>query len=160
MTEDLGVLTVGEKAPGFTLPSSSGQYVRLGDYLRKNRVVLYFYPKADTPGCTKEACRFRDAIASYKKLDVSVFGISPDPIEAVYKFADKYKINFPLLADQNQVTSKKYGVWREKNMYGKKYWGVARTTFVIGTDGKIEKVFERVKPEGHDQQVLAYLRGK
>jgi peroxiredoxin Q/BCP len=150
---------VGQAAPKFNLSSSTGENVKLADYAGKSRVVLYFYPRADTPGCTKEACGFRDAIASYKKLNVPVFGISPDPVEDVTKFAEKFKLNFPLLADADHAVAEKYGVWQEKSMYGKKYWGAARTTFVIGKDGKIEKVFERVKPEGHDQEVLAYLRG-
>jgi len=150
---------IGQAAPRFNLPSSTGDNVKLADYVGKSRVVLYFYPRADTPGCTKEACGFRDAIASYRKLNVPVFGISPDPVEDVTKFATKFKLNFPLLADADHAIAEKYGVWQEKSMYGKKYWGAARTTFVIGTDGKIEKVFEKVKPEGHDQEVLAYLRG-
>src|SRR6185369_8551400 len=126
---------VGGKAPAFELPSSTGETIDLKDYTGKT-VVLYFYPKADTPGCTTEACGFRDAIASYKKLRVPVFGISPDPIEAVKEFAEKFKLNFPLLADSDHSVAEKYGVWGEKSMYGKKYWGVLRTTFVIGPDSK------------------------
>src|SRR5947208_187129 len=151
------MLQAGDKAPMFKLPSSAGGTISLADY-KGQRVVLYFYPRADTPGCTKEACGFRDAIAGYKKLDVPVFGVSPDPIEDVKKFAEKFKLNFPLLADADHAVCEKYGVWREKNMYGKKYWGAARVTFVVGADGKIEHVFEKVKPEGHDQEVLKYLR--
>ena len=147
----------GAKAPAFKLPASNGETINLADY-KGRRVVLYFYPRADTPGCTKEACRFRDAIASYKKLDVPVFGVSPDPVEDVKKFAEKFKLNFPLLADADHAVCEKYGVWQEKSMYGKKYFGAARTTFVIGDDGKIEHVFARVKPEGHDREVLDYLR--
>lgn len=150
-------LKAGDKAPGFKLPASTGETVSLGD-LKGKRVVLYFYPRADTPGCTKEACGFRDAIAGYRKLDVPVFGVSPDPVEDVKKFAEKFKLNFPLLADEEHAVAEKYGVWQEKSMYGKKYMGAARTTFVIGADGRIEQVFEKVKPEGHDQQVLEYLR--
>ena len=150
-------INVGSKAPTFKLPASNGETIDLADYKGK-RVVLYFYPRADTPGCTKEACGFRDAIASYKKLDIPVFGVSPDPIDDVKKFADKFQLNFPLLADADHAVTEKYGAWQEKSMYGKKYMGAARTTFVIGTDGKIEHVFEKVKPEGHDQEVLEYLR--
>src|SRR5436190_19052597 len=150
-------LKAGNKAPTFKLPSSTGEDINLADYKDK-RVVLYFYPRADTPGCTKEACGFRDAIASYKKLDVPIFGVSPDPIDEVKKFSEKFELNFPLLADAEHKVCEKYGVWQEKSMYGKKYWGAARTTFVIGKDGKIEKVFEKVKPEGHDQEVLEYLK--
>jgi peroxiredoxin Q/BCP len=154
------VLAEGKAAPRFDLASSTGKLVKLADYSGKSRVVLFFYPKADTPGCTKEACGFRDAIASYKKLNVPVFGISPDPVDAVTKFAEKFKLNFPLLADEDHAICEKYGVWQEKSMYGRKYWGAARTTFVIGADGKIEKVFEKVKPEGHDREVLEYLTRK
>src|SRR3954452_305654 len=146
---------VGGKAPAFKLPSSTGETIDLKDYAGKT-VVLYFYPKADTPGCTKEACGFRDAIASYKKIDAAVFGISPDPVEDVTKFAEKFKLNFPLLADADHSVADAYGVWGEKSMYGKKYFGVLRTTFII-KDGKIAHVFEKVKPEGHDQEVLNYL---
>src|SRR5688500_12532992 len=148
----------GVLAPKFDLESSTGSRIKLDDFAGKQTVVLYFYPKADTPGCTKEACGFRDAIASYKKLDVPVFGVSPDPVADVKRFADKFQLNFPLLADADHSVAEKYGVWQEKSMYGKKYMGVARTTFVIGPDGKIARVFEKVKPEGHDQEVLAALR--
>src|SRR5438132_11573610 len=143
----------GTKAPTFKLPSSNGETIDLKDYAGKN-VVLYFYPKADTPGCTKEACGFRDAIASYNKLSVPVFGISPDPVEDVTKFAEKFDLNFPLLADAHHSVAEKYGVWQEKSMYGRKYWGVARTTFVIAKTGKIAHGSDNVKPEGQDQEVL------
>ena len=150
------VPAIGEAAPTFSLPSSTGETIDLAK-LRGKTIVLYFYPKADTPGCTKEACGFRDAIASYRKLDVPVFGISPDPVADVKAFAEKFRLNFPLLADADHSVAERYGVWGEKSMYGKKYMGVMRTTFVIGPDGKIARVFERVKPEGHDQEVLAAL---
>jgi peroxiredoxin Q/BCP len=153
------VLQSGAKAPPFKLLSSTGETVSLADY-RGKRVVLYFYPRADTPGRTKEACGFRDAIASYKRLDVPVFGVSPDPAADVKRFAEKFKLNFPLLADEDHAVSEKYGVWQEKSMYGRKYMGAARTTFVIAPDGRIEHVFEKVKPDGHDQEVLEYLRSK
>jgi peroxiredoxin Q/BCP len=158
MSSQATILTEGSRAPQFSLPSSTGQTIKLADYLNKSDVVLYFYPRADTPGCTIEACAFRDALASYRKLDVPVFGISPDPPEDVTKFAGKFSLNFPLLADADHSVAEKYGVWQEKNRYGKVYWGVARTTFVIGRDGRIAKVFKNVKPEGHDQEVLMYLR--
>jgi peroxiredoxin Q/BCP len=151
------LLQAGAKAPGFKLPASTGETFSLAGY-NGRRVVIYFYPRADTPGCTKEACGFRDAVASYKKLDVPVFGVSPDGIDDVKKFAEKFKLNFPLLADADHAVCEKYGVWQEKSMYGKKYFGAARTTFVIGADGKVEHVFEKVKPEGHDREVLEYLR--
>ncbi len=147
---------VGAKAPAFKLPASDGKTYSLADFAGRT-LVLYFYPKADTPGCTKEACGFRDAIASYKKLDVPVLGISPDPLEDVKKFSDKYSLVFPLLADADHSVAERYGTWVEKNNYGKKYWGVARTTFII-RDGKVVKVFEKVKPEGHDAEVLSWLK--
>jgi peroxiredoxin Q/BCP len=151
-------LAAGEKAPTFKLSASDGSIVDLRQLLGEGqRIVLYFYPKADTPGCTAEACGFRDAIASYRRLDVPVLGISPDPIDDVTSFAQKFSLNFPLLADPDHAVAEKYGVWQEKSMYGKKYWGAARTTFIIGPDGRIEHVFERVKPDGHDREVLAWL---
>jgi peroxiredoxin Q/BCP len=149
---------VGKTAPTFNLPSSTGQSISLEDYRGKQVVVLYFYPKADTPGCTKEACGFRDALAEYDRAKVAVLGISPDPVKAVAKFGSKFTLNFPLLADEDHAVAEKYGVWVEKSMYGRKYWGAARVTFVIGKDGKVLHVFEKVKPEGHDQEVLAWLK--
>jgi peroxiredoxin Q/BCP len=149
---------VGAKAPTFQLPASTGETIDLAD-LKGQRVVLYFYPRADTPGCTKQACGFRDAIASYRKIGVPVFGISPDPIAHVRKFAEKFHLNFPLLADADHAVAERYGVWGQKSMYGKKYMGVSRTTFVIDADGKVAHVLEKVKPEGHDQEVLKLLEG-
>src|SRR5690348_9495558 len=151
-------LTAGKKAPAFDLESSTGARIKLSDFAGKKTVVLYFYPRADTPGCTKEACGFRDAAADYDNAKVAVLGISPDPVNAVDKFAGKFHLNFPLLADEDHAVAEKYGVWVEKSMYGKKYWGAARTTFVIGKDGKTLHVFEKVRPEGHDQEVLEWLR--
>ncbi len=159
MSEPNGVVPAGEPAPMFTLPSSTGETIDLAK-LKSQRVVLYFYPRADTPGCTKQACGFRDAIASYKKLGVPVFGISPDPVEDVRKFAEKFQLNFPLLADADHAVAENYGVWGEKSMYGKKYMGVSRTTFIIDADGKVAHVMEKVKPEGHDQEVLALLNAE
>jgi thioredoxin-dependent peroxiredoxin len=150
----------GQKAPGFKLPASDGKTIGLADFAGQKRVVLYFYPKADTPGCTKEACGFRDALSDYDRANVAVLGISPDPVEDVKAFAQKFHLNFPLLADADHRVSEQYGVWQEKQNYGKTYWGVVRTTFVIGKKGEIEHVFEKVKPEGHDQEVLNWLRQK
>lgn len=147
--------TAGSPAPAFSLPSSDGRNISLADYANKT-VVLYFYPKADTPGCTVEACGFRDAIASYGKIGVEVLGVSPDPIDAVTQFARKFNLTFPLLADADHKVCEAYGVWVQKSMYGKTYMGAARTTFII-KDGKIAKVFEKVKPEGHEKEVLAAL---
>lgn len=149
---------VGAKAPAFDLESSTGQRIKLADFAGRQTVVLYFYPKADTPGCTKQACGFRDAAAAYDKANVAVLGISPDPQKKVKKFADKFTLNFPLLADADHSVADQYGVWGEKKFMGRKYMGVLRTTFVIGKDGKVRHVFENVKPEGHDQQVLDWLR--
>ena len=157
MAETSAIPQVGDKAPPFKLPASTGETVDLAK-LKGKTVVLYFYPRADTPGCTKEACGFRDAIASYKKLDVPVFGVSPDPVEDVKKFADKFKLNFPLLADADHSVAEKYGVWQEKSMYGRKYWGAARVTFIIDADGKVAHVFEKVKPESHDKEVMEWLK--
>jgi peroxiredoxin Q/BCP len=150
---------VGQAAPGFKLGASGNQTINLADFRGKKNVVLYFYPRADTPGCTKEACGFRDALADYDKSSIAVLGISPDPVDDVQKFSDKFHLNFPLLADADHAVAEKYGVWVKKQNYGKEYMGVARTTFVIGKDGKILNVFEKVKPEGHDQEVLAWMKG-
>ena len=152
------ILQAGTAAPQFNLPASTDQTINLRDYQGKQVVVLYFYPKDDTPGCTKEACGFRDALADYSSQKIAVLGISPDPVEAVNKFAGKFSLNFPLLADADHAVAEQYGVWQEKNNYGKKYWGVVRTTFVIDKQGRIAHVFEKVKPEGHDQEVLAWIK--
>lgn len=148
---------VGKAAPKFKLPSSTGQTLSL-DQFKGKTVVLYFYPRADTPGCTKEACGFRDALADYDRQNVVVLGVSPDPVKNVEKFATKYGLNFPLLADEEHVVCGKYGVWQEKKRYGRTYFGVVRTTFVIDPDGRIVKVFENVKADGHDREVLEWLR--
>ncbi len=150
---------LGKQAPAFKLPSSTGETIDLKTVASKGPVVLYFYPKADTPGCTREACGFRDAIAGYKKANIAVFGISPDPVERVRRFSDKFQLNFPLLADEDHSVAERYGVWREKSMYGRKYWGAARVTFVIGKGGKVRHVFDKVKPEGHDREVMQWLQG-
>ncbi|MEL7239167.1 MAG: thioredoxin-dependent thiol peroxidase [Planctomycetota bacterium] len=148
----------GKKAPAFNLPSSTGEKIKLSDYAGQT-VVLYFYPKADTPGCTKQACGFRDSKDAYEKAGIVVLGVSPDPEAKVTKFAEKYDLNFPLLADEDHKICEKYGVWQEKSMYGKTYHGAARTTFVIGEDGKIAHVFAKVKPAGHEEMVLAAIQG-
>jgi len=146
----------GAKAPDFTLPTHDGSKLKLSS-LRGQPVVLYFYPKDDTPGCTKEACSFRDAKAKFAKHKAVVLGVSPDSPESHVKFRTKYKLPFTLLADVDHKVAEKYGAWREKNMYGKKTMGIARSTFVIGPDGKVAKVFKAVKVDGHDEQVLAAL---
>jgi len=153
----MSIISPGKLAPKFKLPASTGDEIDLASFAGKKVVVLYFYPRADTPGCTKEACGFRDALADFDKGNVAVLGISPDPVDDVTAFAEKFHLNFPLLADADHAVAEKYGVWQEKSMYGKKYWGVARTTFVIGKDGKVAYVFEKVKPEGHDRQVIDWI---
>ena len=147
----------GAKAPAFTLTSDDGTKVRLADQAG-SPVVLYFYPKDDTPGCTKEACAFRDLQADMKKLGAKVFGVSPDDVASHVKFRDKYQLNFPLLADPDHATAEEYGAWREKNMYGNKLMGVQRSTYLIDSAGKVARVWKRVQVEGHDQQVLEALR--
>lgn len=147
----------GSKAPDFTLSADDGKKVSLGDFQGKY-VVLYFYPKDDTPGCTKEACAFRDARTDIEKLGAVVLGVSPDSVESHVKFRDKFSLNFPLLADPDHAVAEKYGAWREKNMYGKKSMGVQRSTFLIAPDGKLAKVWKRVSVDGHDTAVLEAVR--
>lgn len=147
----------GSKAPAFTLPADDGSKVKLAD-LKGSPVVLYFYPADDTPGCTKEACAFRDRSAELKKLGAKVIGISPDDVASHVKFRDKFTLNFPLLADTDHQVAEKFGAWREKNMYGKKKMGIARSTFLIDAEGKIAKVWKAVKVDGHDEQVIAALK--
>jgi peroxiredoxin Q/BCP len=150
-------LEPGTKAPAFTLTADDGSQVKLGD-LKGSPVVLYFYPRDDTPGCTREACAFRDRSAELKKLGAKVFGVSPDDVASHVKFRDKYQLNFPLLADPDHKVAEKFGAWREKNMYGKTSMGIARSTFLIDAEGVIQKVWKSVKVDGHDEQVLAALR--
>ena len=147
----------GHKAPDFKLASSEGGEVSLSD-LRGKPVVLYFYPKDDTPGCTKEACAFRDAQARMRKLGATVLGVSPDSVESHDLFRKKYRLNFPLLADEDKAVAKKYGAWGEKVLYGKKTIGMIRSTFVIDGDGVVRKVFPRVRVDGHDERVLEALQ--
>lgn len=146
----------GKKAPAFTLIADDGTKVRLSE-LKGRPVVLYFYPKDDTPGCTKEACAFRDAQTNLKKSGAVVLGVSPDDVASHQTFREKYKLNFPLLADKDHKVAEKYGAWREKNMYGKKSMGIQRSTYLIDTEGKVAKLWKRVQVDGHDQQVLDAL---
>lgn len=146
----------GTKAPAFTLTADDGTKVRLSD-LKGSPVVLYFYPKDDTPGCTREACAFRDQKAKLEKAGSVVLGVSADSAESHAKFRDKYDLNFPLLVDADHKVAEKYGAWREKNMYGKKSMGIQRSTFLIDPAGKVAKLWKRVKVDGHDQQVLDAL---
>jgi peroxiredoxin Q/BCP len=150
-------IAVGKKAPAFTLTADDGTKVRLSD-LKGTPVVVYFYPRDDTPGCTKEACAFRDRKAEIEQLGARVFGISPDTVESHVKFRDKFGLNFPLLADPDHKVAEKYGAWREKNMYGKKTMGIQRSTYLIDADGKVAQVWPRVKVDGHDDQVIEALQ--
>lgn len=146
----------GDAAPQFSLPSDEGKKIALKE-LRGRPVVLYFYPKDDTSGCTTEACEFRDHWSDVEAAGAVVLGVSPDPVESHAKFRKKFDLPFPLLADTDHSVAEAYGVWGEKSMYGRKYEGVHRTTFLIGPDGRITHVFEKVKPAGHAAEVLAAL---
>jgi thioredoxin-dependent peroxiredoxin len=154
---DGAMLTVKDKVPDISLEDQDGKEVSLKDFKGKT-VVLYFYPRADTPGCTKEACSFRDTYKLIQKTGAVLLGASPDTPKAQKKFQEKYHLPFSLLADADKKLCHAFGVIQEKNMYGKKVMGVVRTTFIIGPDGKIAHVFEKVKPEGHSEEVLAYLK--
>jgi peroxiredoxin Q/BCP len=147
----------GDSAPDFELPDQDGNKHKLADYAGKN-VVLYFYPKADTPGCTAQACGVRDRAAEYAAANAVVLGVSPDSPKKLRAFADKYGLAFTLLGDEDHSVAESYGVWVEKSMYGKKYMGNERTTFVIGPDGKVATVFHKVKPAEHDELVLGSLK--
>ena len=150
------MLSEGDQAPDFTLPDQSGEAVTLSA-LRGQTVVLYFYPRADTPGCTTQACGVRDHAADYEGIDARVIGISPDPVTAVSKFADKYELGFTLVADEDHAVADAYGTWGEKSMYGKTYMGVQRATFIIDPEGRIARVFPKVSPKTHDDVVLEAL---
>jgi len=146
----------GDPAPEFALSDQSGETVALADF-RGQWVVLYFYPRADTPGCTTQACSVRDRSAEYAQRGARVLGVSPDEVDAIAKFDDKYGLGFTLLADPDHAVADAYGVWGEKSMYGKKYMGVQRSTFVIDPEGKVAQVFPKVQPKTHDDLVLGAL---
>ena len=149
-------LKEGDEAPHFSAPTNGGGNVSLADFRGKN-VILYFYPKDDTPGCTKEACAFRDQFGAFKKMGVVVLGVSTDPVKAHDKFVEKFKLPFTLLADVDKKIAGAYGVWGEKTFMGRKYLGTYRVTFLIGPDGRIKKIWPQVKPDGHAGEVLAEL---
>jgi thioredoxin-dependent peroxiredoxin len=149
-------LREGDIAPDFTASINGGGKVSLADYRGKN-VILYFYPKDDTPGCTREACSFRDQFADFKKKGAVVLGVSPDPVKAHDKFVKKFKLPFTLLADEDKKIVQSYGVWGEKMFMGRKYMGTHRVTFLIGPDGRIRKIWPKVKPEEHAEEVLREL---
>ncbi len=147
-------IEVGKPAPLFDLASTTGEPIALKN-LKGKKVVLYFYPKDDTPGCTKEACNFRDTIGDLKKAGAVVLGVSPDDVASHTKFSAKFGLNFPLLADVDHAVAEAYGVWKEKSMYGKTYMGIERTTFLIDSKGKLAKIFPKVKVDEHHTEVLA-----
>lgn len=147
----------GKKAPNFKLKDQNGETISLDSFKGKN-VVLYFYSKDDTSGCTKEACNFRDEFPKFSKIDAVILGVSPDSIESHKKFAAKYKLPFSLLSDEKKEVCEKFGVWQEKSMYGKKYMGVVRTTFIIDEKGIIKKIFPKVKVEDHNKEVMEALK--
>jgi len=150
------MLQAGDKAPDFELPDQNGDLLKLSD-LEGQTVVLYFYPRADTPGCTTQACGVRDRGDEYRKTGARVIGVSPDSVEDIRKFAEKYDLDFTLLADADHAVADAYGTWGEKSMYGKKYFGVRRATFLINPEGQVAKVFPKVSPKTHDDVVLEAL---
>jgi len=150
-------LNIGDKAPALSLPDQSGERVSLNDFTGK-QVVLYFYPKDDTPGCTKESCDFRDAITPMKKAGAVILGVSLDGKESHQKFIKKFDLPFTLLSDEDATVSKAYGCYKEKNMYGRKYWGIERSTFVIDQAGKLKAILRKVKVDGHVAEVRAVLK--
>ncbi len=157
MSKDLELaLKEGDMAPGFTSLTNGGGKISLVDYKGKN-VILYFYPKDDTPGCTKEACAFRDHFADFKKKGAVVLGVSTDAVKLHDKFVEKFKLPFTLLADENKKIVEAYGVWGEKTFMGRKYLGTHRVTFLIGPDGRIRKIWPKVKPDEHAEEVLKEL---
>ena len=149
-------LKIGQKAPAFALPNQDGKIMRLSDFKGK-KVVLYFYPKDDTPGCTKESCAFRDGLDEIQNSGAVVLGISGDSVDSHKKFAKKFNLNFPLLSDEKKTTLQAYGVWKEKSLYGRKFMGIERTTFIIDEQGKLDDIFQKVKVDGHLEEVLAEL---
>ena len=147
----------GEQAPDFALPDQHGQLVRLSE-LRGSPVVVYFYPKADTPGCTKQACSLRDHAGDYERLGVRVLGISPDPVARLERFDQKYGLGFTLLSDEDHAVAERYGVWVKKSMYGREYFGIQRATFIVDGDGVVMHVIPKVSPATHDEEVLRVLQ--
>lgn len=151
------MLSEGEAAPDFSLPDQRGDQVKLSD-LRGQTVVVYFYPRADTPGCTTQACGVRDRGGEYAEAGAKVIGISPDEVEAIAKFAGKFELDFTLLADPDHAVAEEWGAWGEKSMYGKKYMGVLRNSYIVDPEGKIARVFPKVQPKKHDDLLLKALR--
>lgn len=149
---------IGKPAPDFSLPSTTGEAMSLRQFKGKKTVVLYFYPKAETPGCTREACDFRDQSEEFEKNNVVVMGVSNDDMETLQRFKEKQKLTFPLLSDPDAEVSKMFGVYKQKNLYGKKYMGIERTTFVIDRSGRVAQIYSRVKVDGHIKDVVEFVR--
>ena len=152
-------LNIGDNAPDFTLPANNDKTISLSDF-KGQKVVLYFYPKDDTPGCTKQACGFNDHLKQLEAVDAVVIGVSKDPIKKHDKFVEKYKLSFPLVSDENGTLCEDYGTWVEKSMYGKKYMGIERSTFLIDEQGKIEQIWRKVKVPGHVEEVVSAASGQ
>ena len=150
---------IGKPAPDFTLPSTTGENISLRQFKGKKTVILYFYPKDETPGCTREACDFRDHVTEFDSSDTVVLGVSTDSIESHEKFREKNRLPFPLLADVDAAVSKLYGVYKQRNLYGKKYMGIERTTFVIDRTGRIAQIYPKVKVDGHVEQLMEFVGG-
>ncbi|MFI5370350.1 MAG: thioredoxin-dependent thiol peroxidase [Candidatus Eisenbacteria bacterium] len=150
---------IGKPAPDFSLPASTGETITLRQFKGKKTVVLYFYPKDETPGCTKEACALRDLSAEFEKQGTVILGVSTDGIESHQAFAAKHKLPFPLLSDEDAAVSKRYGVYKQRNLYGKKYMGIERTTFVIDRTGRIAQIYPKVKVDGHADALLEFVAG-
>jgi len=150
---------IGRPAPDFSLPSTTGENISLRQFKGKKTVVLYFYPKDETPGCTREACDFRDHTAEFERSNVVILGVSTDSLESHQHFREKQKLPFPLLVDEDAAVSKLYGVYKQKNLYGKKYLGIERTTFVIDRTGRVAQIWPKVKVDGHVQDVLEFVAG-
>ena len=153
----MALIEPGRKAPAFTLKDQDGKVHKLAEYAGRP-VVLYFYPKDDTPGCTVESCQFQDNLPKFKKSKAAVFGVSILDEKSKKKFADKFKLTFPLLADADHAVAEKYGVWQQKSLYGRKFMGIARTTYLIGPDGKVAQRWDNVKPDGHAEAVLEAVK--
>lgn len=151
------MLKIGQKAPDFSLTDTNGNIVRLSAFLGR-KIVLYFYPKDDTPGCTKEACSFNASIKKFEKNKIAVFGISPDDTKSHFKFTEKFDLSFPLLSDIGHKVAEKYGAWGKKKLYGREYHGIIRSTFIINEKGEIEHVFDKIKVDVHAEDVLAILK--
>jgi len=154
----MDMLQEGDMAPDFTLPASNGEQVSLSDFRGKKNVILYFYPKDNTPGCTAEACDFRDRAGDFSELDTVILGVSLDDLQSHEKFIRKYNLPFLLLSDTEAEVSKKYGVYKEKNMFGKKKWGIERSTFIIDKEGRLAKIYRKVKVDGHVEDALAFVK--